>query len=104
MTTGLDADIVVSIRAFSLRLQLHIPPGRTAALLGPRAGKSTAVAAVAGLLPIERGTITLVGGSSTTRTGVQPADERNIGVVFQDHLLFPHVRDRQRGFGLRGCS
>src|SRR5690606_39307655 len=95
VTTGLDADIVVSrSEAFSLLLQLHIPAGRTAALLGPNgAGKSTAVAAVAGLLPIERGTITLDGRvlDDPDRGVFVPADERNIGVVFQDHLLFPHM-------------
>ncbi len=106
MTTGLDADIVVSrSEAFSLRLQLHIPPGRTAALLGPNgAGKSTAVAAVAGLLPIERGTSTLDGRvlDDPDRGVFVPADERNIGVVFQDHLLFPHMSVIDNvAFGLR---
>src|SRR5690606_25940242 len=65
---------------------------------------SPAVAAVAGLLPIERGTITLDGRvlDDPDRGVFVPADERNIGVVFQDHLLFPHMSVIDNvAFGLR---
>ena len=79
---------------FVLSLDLTIRPGQTIALLGPNgAGKSTAVRAIAGMIPIEQGRITLNGrvlDDPEARVFVPP-DERRIGVVFQDYLLFPHL-------------
>ena len=74
-------------------------------MLGPNgAGKSTAVAALAGLLPIDAGRITL-GGITLDDPGerlfVQP-DDRRVGVVFQEYLLFPHMSVLDNvAFGLR---
>lgn len=92
---GLEAEL--SIRrsdAFLLDVRLSIPPGVTTALLGPNgAGKSTAVAAIAGLLAVDEGRIELDGVTlDDPRRGVfVPAEDRGIGVVFQDYLLFPHL-------------
>ena len=103
---GLDAHVVVHRSAgFSLDLSIQIAPGTTAALLGPNgAGKSTAVAAISGLLPIDRGRIVL-GGATLDDPSAKvftAADRRLIGVVFQDHLLFPHLTVIENvAFGLR---
>lgn len=89
---------------------MAVQPGRTAALLGPNgAGKSSVVAALAGLLPLDGGRIELGGRVlDEPRRGIfVPPERRNVGVVFQDHVLFPHlsVRDniafgpRSRGLG-----
>jgi molybdate transport system ATP-binding protein len=90
---------------FSLDLELSIPVGRTAALLGPNgAGKSTTVAAIAGLISIERGRIEIGGQSmDNPATGTfAPPEARRVGVVFQDFLLFPHLRVGENvAFGLR---
>lgn len=75
-------------------VDLTLPPGATVALLGPNgAGKSTVVAALAGLIPIDSGRISL-----DERVLDDPgsdvfvaAEQRNVGVVFQDYLLFPHL-------------
>jgi molybdate transport system ATP-binding protein len=90
---------------FKLELALSVPPGETVALLGPNgAGKSTAVAALAGLLPIDSGTISL---SETVlddpeRDVFVPAETRSVGVVFQEYLLFPHLSVIENvAFGLR---
>lgn len=103
---GLEAHISVRRgEAFHLDVSVSIPPGRTIALLGPNgAGKSTAVAAIAGLLPIDSGRITL--GDLTLddpSAGVFiPPEERNVGVVFQSYLLFPHLSVVDNiAFGLR---
>jgi molybdate transport system ATP-binding protein len=95
LSTGLR--VAIDLRRsdeFRLRLDLAIPAGRTVALLGPNgAGKSTAVAALAGLLPIDTGSIELAGqvlDSPGDGVFVQP-DRRKVGVVFQDYLLFPHL-------------
>jgi molybdate transport system ATP-binding protein len=77
-----------------VRADLEAEDGETVALLGPNgSGKSTVVACVAGLLPPDEGTVILGGRTlddSRTRTHVLPED-RSVGVVFQDGLLFPHL-------------
>ena len=63
MTDGLAAEFTVSRDSgFRLSLDLQIEAGKTVALLGPNgAGKSTAVGVIAGLIPIDSGTISLAG-------------------------------------------
>lgn len=104
--SGLDARMVVTrSESFRLDIDLSIPPGSTVALLGPNgAGKSTAVQALAGLLPLDQGRITLEGrvlDEPDARVFVAP-EERGVGVVFQDYLLFPHLSVLENmAFGLR---
>lgn len=103
---GLEAAFEVRRnRDFNLRLSLSIPPGKTAALVGPNgAGKTTAVAAIAGLIPIERGYIRLAHETlDDPASGVYvPPEKRRVGVVFQDYLLFPHLSVMDNiAFGLR---
>jgi len=103
---GLDARIrLARTDGFTLDARISIPPGRTAALLGPNgAGKSTVVAALAGLLPVDAGRIVLDGRVlDDPEDGVLlPAEERSIGVVFQDYVLFPHLTVLDNvAFGLR---
>lgn len=74
------------------------------ALFGPSgSGKSTVFALIAGLLRPASGTIHLADRvlvDTQTRVFVSP-EERRIGVVFQDHLLFPHMSVEQNlRFGL----
>jgi molybdate transport system ATP-binding protein len=107
VTAGdLDAHLVVRRPdEFELDIELAIPMGTTAALLGPNgAGKSTAVAALAGLLALDRGHITL-GGAVLDDPRAEvfvTADARRVGVVFQDYLLFRHLTVAENiAFGLR---
>ena len=75
------------------------------ALLGPNgAGKSTALRVIAGLLPASAGHVRVGERTWEDRaTGVRLATEqRSIGVVFQDYLLFPTMTARDNvAFGLR---
>jgi molybdate transport system ATP-binding protein len=90
----MSADLGIRRGDFTLDLGLEIGPGEVVALLGPNgAGKSTALRALAGLLQITSGQIT-VGGRvmADAASGLHRAPhDRPIGVVFQDYLLFPHL-------------
>ncbi len=73
--------------SFDLAIDLEVVPGRTLALLGPNgAGKSTVLGALTGTLD-SSGSIELGG----RRIDQLPVEQRRIGVVFQDYLLFPHL-------------
>jgi molybdate transport system ATP-binding protein len=90
----LDLDIAVALRAYALRVGLSVPAGETVALVGPSgAGKSTVLRAVAGLLHPGEGRIAL--GDDVwfdAARGIRRAPERRaVGLVFQDHALFPHL-------------
>ncbi|MEV6299091.1 ABC transporter ATP-binding protein [Actinoplanes sp. NPDC051861] len=103
--TLLDAHLVVQRGTFTLDVGLRIDPGETVALLGPNgAGKTTALRALAGLTPLSGGRLTLDGRDldvPETRLWMPP-EERPIGVVFQDYLLFPHLSARDNvAFGPR---
>ncbi|WNM30839.1 ABC transporter ATP-binding protein [Streptomyces sp. Li-HN-5-11] len=85
---GLDARLVVDRGAFRLDVALTAAPGDVVALLGPNgAGKTTALRALAGLVPLTGGHLRL-DGAVLDRT---PPEQRPVGVVFQDYLLFPHL-------------
>jgi len=73
---------------FPIVVELEVAAGRPLALVGPNgAGKTTVLMALAGHLPLKRGSIRL-GARDITAA---PAEARRVGVVFQDFLLFPHL-------------
>jgi molybdate transport system ATP-binding protein len=85
---SLDAHLVVRRPGFTLDIELTAEPGEVVALLGPNgAGKTTALRALAGLAGLDGGHVTLDG----TKLDRTPPEQRRIGVVFQDYLLFPHL-------------
>jgi molybdate transport system ATP-binding protein len=101
----LDAAITVRLGELDLDVALTARAGEVVAVLGPNgAGKTTLVRALAGLLPIDAGCIALGGtilDDPSTGTFV-PTERRPVGVVFQDHLLFPRMTARDNvAFGLR---
>ncbi|GGI06761.1 ABC transporter ATP-binding protein [Egicoccus halophilus] len=80
-------------------VDLTVGDGEVVAVLGPSGcGKSTLLRAVAGLEPLDDGTIVLDGHDLAGRR----PDQRPVGLMFQDHALFPHrdVGDNV-GFGPR---
>ncbi|MCF8205307.1 MAG: ABC transporter ATP-binding protein [Methylotenera sp.] len=87
-------------------LSLALPRGRIGCLLGPSGcGKTTVLRAIAGFEPVRSGEIRL-DGETVSRPGQGlPPERRRIGMVFQDHALFPHLTVAQNvGFGLRGVA
>ncbi len=102
----LTAHLVLTRRSgFHLDAVFGMVPGETVALLGPNgAGKTTVVSALAGILPLDAGHIRL--GDTVLDDPVagvfRPPETRNFGVVFQDHMLFPHLNVVDNvAFGLR---
>ena len=88
------------VRNFSL----HVPAGQTASLLGPSGcGKTTVLRAIAGFEPAMAGRI-LLGDQVLSAPGTHVLPEhRRMGMVFQDHALFPHLNAAQNiAFGLQG--
>ena len=80
-------------------LSLAVAGGEFVSLLGPSGcGKTTLLRLVAGLAHADAGRIT-VGGRDITAL---PAHKRNVGVVFQNYALFPHLNVAANvAFGLR---
>ncbi|MBL8749102.1 MAG: ABC transporter ATP-binding protein [Planctomycetes bacterium] len=102
---NLVADFALRRGSFELAVDLEVDASGTVAIVGPNgAGKSSLLAAIAGLLRIDRGSLrlgdrTLDGGPGGTFV---PPEQRGVGMVFQDHLLFPHLRVVDNvAFGLR---
>ncbi|MGE3619169.1 MAG: sulfate/molybdate ABC transporter ATP-binding protein [Acidimicrobiia bacterium] len=101
----LEAAVGIRLGELDLDVELTVGDGEVVAVLGPNgAGKTTLLRAVAGLRPLHRGRIRLDGRVLDDPDGgtfVAVAD-RSIGVVFQDHLLFPRLSARDNvAFGLR---
>lgn len=74
-------------------------------LVGPTGcGKTTILNALAGLVPITRGEISLKNWTATPHQEVLP-EKRHVGMVFQDFALFPHLNVEQNiGFRLKDPS
>jgi iron(III) transport system ATP-binding protein len=89
-------------RVFS-DLSLTLRRGAIGCLLGPSGcGKTTALRAIAGFERVARGEIRLNGEVVSAPATHVPPERREIGMVFQDHALFPHLRVAENvGFGLR---
>ena len=93
--SGLNAHVIVERSdGFLLDVEVRIEAGQTVALLGPNgAGKSTLVGALAGLIPLDGGRIVLNGvvlDDADADLFVVP-EQRRLGIVFQDYLLFDHM-------------
>ena len=80
-------------------LDMEVQEGEFLTLLGPSGcGKTTTLRLVAGFLEATSGRI-LIDREEVTRV---PPQHRQIGMVFQDYALFPHMSVEQNiGFGLK---
>ena len=113
---ALPSEFAVALRARSTTVRLHelskhygaqmavdalsltIEPGSMLALLGPSGcGKTTCLRMIAGLVQPSSGEI-FVDGKRITGT---PVHRRNIGLLFQNYALFPHMTVAENvAFGL----
>jgi molybdopterin-binding protein len=80
-------------------INLDVEPGEYFIILGPTgAGKTVLLESIAGLHPVKSGEIWLRGKEVTQ---LEP-EKRNISIVYQDHVLFPHLSVAENiTFGLK---
>lgn len=83
-------------------ISLNLAPGEISCLLGPSGcGKTTLLRCIAGLHPLSAGKIILGEHLISSAQFSLPTEQRNIGMVFQDYALFPHMTVQQNiEFGL----
>ncbi|MHC5108617.1 MAG: molybdenum ABC transporter ATP-binding protein [Planctomycetota bacterium] len=94
----LDIDIHLKLRGFTLEVTGRADC-RALGIFGPSgSGKTTLLSCVAGLIQPDRGCISVVGRTvfdRSARPPSVPARRRQVGYVFQDALLFPHMTVEQ---------
>ena len=97
MQEGLDLDgVTIDLADRTLIAITHrVRPGDVLTVMGPSgSGKSTLLAYIGGFLDpafAARGRVA-IDGEDITR---QPAEDRHVGILFQDPLLFPHMSVEQ---------
>ena len=84
-------------------VSLKIMPGQVTCLLGPSGcGKSTTLRMIAGVEMQDSGTIHVDGKLICDTVFRVPPERREIGLMFQDFALFPHLSVADNvGFGLK---
>jgi molybdate transport system ATP-binding protein len=102
---GLDARVELTLGNLELAAAIEVADGETIAVLGPNgAGKTTLLRALTGLMPLERGHVAIDDQTvdDPERGVFVVPEQRSVGVVFQQYLLFPHLSVLENvAFGLR---
>ena len=105
---GLDARIRLPRGKIEVDVALTAEPGQVIGVLGPNGGgKTTTVLALAGVLPLAGGHIRLGGHLWDDGRRRLAPEQRAVGLMLADSLLFPHLRaldnvaygPRSRGVG-----
>ncbi|MGV3655996.1 MAG: ABC transporter ATP-binding protein [Noviherbaspirillum sp.] len=87
-------------------LSFSLKRGDIGCLLGPSGcGKTTVLRAIAGFEALTAGRIVLGGRRLSEKNRTEPPERRQVGVVFQDYALFPHLSVADNiAFGLRNAA
>ncbi len=74
-------------------VSIDVKPGEVVCLLGPSGcGKSTLLRIAAGLEEVQHGKVRIGGADICGKNGRPvPPEKRNVGLMFQDSALFPHL-------------
>ncbi len=111
MTHTKPSDVLLSLASVShayqdkatfSQLSFSLRKGQIGCLLGPSGcGKTTALRCLAGFEAVSGGVIHLNGKLVSSADFHLPAEKRQIGMVFQDYALFPHLNvEKNVAFGL----
>ena len=87
-------------------INLEIGTGEIVCVLGPSgSGKSTLLRLIAGLESVQQGSLMVNGVVLADAQHNPPPEQRAVGLVFQDHVLFPHQTVAENvAFGLSGMQ
>ncbi|WP_253188422.1 ABC transporter ATP-binding protein [Leptolyngbya sp. 'hensonii'] len=85
---------------------LTLETGTIMGLLGPSGcGKTTLLRVIAGFERSQAGSVMIAGRLVAGRNTWIPAEQRQVGVVFQEYALFPHLTIAENiAFGLKAVS
>lgn len=76
-------------------ISLSVEEGEIISVLGPSGcGKSTLLNIIAGILPLDGGSVSIRGKEVSGDRTMMPTEQRNINMVFQDFALWPHMKAR----------
>jgi iron(III) transport system ATP-binding protein len=106
MTTPLlsieQLSVTLDNKKVLLDLNLTLNQGDILGLVGASGcGKTTLLHAIAGFTKISQGQITIEGNILSDMKQSLPAEQRQVGMVFQDYALFPHLTVQQNiAFGI----
>lgn len=99
----LQVDIIKKLKNFSINVKFSVGK-EIIVLFGPSgAGKTTILNAITGLVHPDAGTIQLNNRTLyEKKTKPMPVQKRNIGYLFQDYALFPHMTVKKNvNYGMR---
>ena len=87
-------------------ISFDVKEGELVCLLGPSGcGKTTTLRLIAGLETPDSGTVSINGDNVSTNSFVLPPYKRDIGFLFQDFALFPHLTVKDNvAYGLKHLS
>jgi len=87
-------------------ISLNLRPGEILSILGPSGcGKTTLLRLIAGFENLDHGEINIQGRKMSDASRHVPPEDRDVGMVFQEYALFPHMTVAQNiSFGLRKMS
>ena len=98
----------VSMEGHSIleNISFNLEEDGIACLLGPSGcGKTTLLRCIAGFERQQQGEVWIKGVKVSNATHHLPAEQRQLGMVFQDYALFPHLSVADNiTFGLRGLN
>ncbi len=99
-------DVELSGKKILQNFSLELAQGDILCLLGPSGcGKTTALKAIAGLIEVKDGSIQLFDTLIKNNAFELLAEKRNMGFIFQDYALFPHMNIAKNiAFALKGQS